>query len=1001
MPPTQWRRIDQLFHEALECAPELRVDFLKQACKGDQALFREVESLLSSHEQAGSFIENSPSDIAAQFLAEERHERLPGGKLGQNEIGAENPVPERESLIGRQIGHYQIVARIGAGGMGEVYRATDTRLNRTVAVKVLSSHLSLRPDLRKRFEREAKAISNLNHPHICTLHDIGQAEGFDYLVMEYLEGETLAKRLKKGPLPTEQLLGIAIDIATALDQAHRKGVVHRDLKPGNIMLTKTGAKLLDFGLAKQGGSRPPDGERSPFGDGLPHSESLTEEGLVLGTLEYMAPEQVEGKEIDARSDIFAFGVVLYEMVTGKKAFEGDSKASLAAAILTSDPPPIKTIQPLTPPALERVVKRCLAKDPEDRWQTARDLMLELKWIAEAGVTISTTAAGGETAGLKSIPRGRGRKLLYGALVVSFLAAAIVSAISYLRPARAPTRAIISEISPPENTQFEFSPPVFSPDGRTLAFPAVDGSGKHMLWVRSLDSPLAKPLAGTEGGYQPFWSPDSRSLGFFANAKLKTLELSTGDVAEVTNVSVIGCAGASWSRQGTLLFVPELGKGLYQVAVSGGNPVSVLKPDFIKYIHFVNPKFLPDGKHFLYSAYAPSPFGGLYFASLDGKENRLLLKDIGSATYASGFLLYVRSTALLAQAFDPERGQLRGDPHPLAEKVPSDGYAAGLFDVSENGVLIYQAGTSRGEAQLTWFDRTGKELDVGEKQGLFYCVRLSPDGAKLALSASDLWVDDLARGVHMRLTNDPEIGKGSPVWSPDGSRLLFAITGGKARRGIYQKHSNGVGDEALLLPEESSDPHVWPTSWSPDGRFILFVRGMEYSPERCSLWVLPLAGDRKPHLFVQKAWDAQFSPDGRWLAYSSVESGKDEVYVVPFDAPEVLNSDQGAVTNPSGKWLISGGGGSYAKWRGDGKEIFYLTAGSQSSQMMTVEVDGKGDRFAAKKPRFLFNAQLPPDFASFDVTPDGKRFVVTTQKVSNTNAPLTLVENWTALLANKP
>ena len=685
------------------------------------------------------------------------------------------------------------------------------------------------------------------------------------------------------------------------------------------------------------------------------------------------------------------------MATGKKAFEGDSKASLAVAILTSDPPPITKIQPLTPPALERVVKRCLAKDPENRWQTARDLVLELKWIAENGGAIALTTTGVEAASLKSIATGRRREQLAWALVFVCLIAAIVSAVSYLRPARAPARAIISEIPPPDNTQFVFSPPVLSPDGRTLVFPAVDAGGTCMLWVRSLDSPVAKPLAGTEQGYQPFWSPDSRALGFFANEKLKTLELSTGDVDVVTtNVSVGGGAGGSWSRQGTLLFVPELGKGLYQVAASGGNPVNVFKPDFIKYIHFVNPKFLPDGKHFLYSAYAPDPFGGLYFASLDGKENRLLLKGIGHGIYASGSLLYVRGTTLVAQAFDPERGQLKGDPYPIAERVPQDGYAAGLFDVSENGMLIYHARTSRGEAQLTWFDRTGKELDVGEKRGSFYCVRLSPDGGKLASSASDLWIDDLARGVHMRLTNDPETGKGYLVWSPDGSRLLFAVVAGKARRGIYQKNSNGVGDEELLLPEESSDPHVWPTSWSPDGKFILFVRGHEYSPERCSLWILPLQGDPIPHLLV-KASGGQFSPDGRWVAYDSTESGKSEIYVVPFDANKVLKAGPGAGTNFDAKLQISSGGGWDAKWRRDGREIFYFGQGG----MMVVEVEGRRDHFEARKPQLLFKAQLPPDFASFDVTPDGKRFVVTTQKVSNTNAPLTLVQNWTALLPNKP
>lgn len=515
--------ISRIYVAALEVAEQDRPSFLEQVCQGDVELRSELESLLAYEARADGFIDRSAL-----------------------QIGAENLAAERKFLIGRQIGHYQIVARIGAGGMGEVYRATDTRLNRTVAIKILSAHLSLRPDLRKRFEREAKAISNLNHPHICTLHDIGQAEGFDYLVMEYLEGEALAKRLKKSPLPTEQLLRIAIEIAGALDQAHRKGVIHRDLKPGNIMLTKTGAKLLDFGLAKQSGSRSPDGEKSPMGDGLPHSKSLTEEGLILGTLEYMAPEQVEGKEADCRTDIFAFGLIMYEMATGRKAFEGDSKASLIAAILTSEPRSITMIQPMTPPALERVVKKCMSKDPDERWQSAGDLTSELKWIAEADGALPATAVG-----LKPISSGRRRELLYGVLAIVFLVAAIVSTVSYLRVVRTPTRAIIAEILPPEKTQFSFGVevggfPVLSPDGRTLAFPAVDESGKRMFWVRSLDAQTAQPLAGTEGGTLPFWSPDGLRLGFHSGGKLKALEVSGGPAKVLADSNG---PGVSWNREG--------------------------------------------------------------------------------------------------------------------------------------------------------------------------------------------------------------------------------------------------------------------------------------------------------------------------------------------------------------------------------------------------------------------------------------------------------------------
>src|SRR5262245_18642440 len=504
MTPERWQQVDKLFEQALEKEPDRRGPFLDEACVGDAELRQEVESLLAYDRQARQFINQPALQLAAEKVAS-----------------------EPPSLVGRKLGPYQIQSVLGAGGMGEVYKAKDTRLNRSVAIKGLPRYLSERADLRQRFEREARAIAGLNHPNICGLHDLGRGEGIDFLVMEYVEGETLSQRLRKGPLPTEQLLRTAVEIATALDQAHRQGVVHRDLKPGNIMLTKTGAKLLDFGLAKNQALSPL--VRSATGGqdaGKPaagtETKSLTEEGMILGTLEYMAPEQVEGKEMDARTDIFAFGVVLYEMATGKKAFEGDSKPSLTAAILTAEPPPIVTVQ-LTPAALDRVVRGCLAKDPEERWQTVRDLTRELKWIAEAG-GIPGEAAGAESAGLWSIARGRRRERLAWVLVMVLVAAAILSVERYLHQAGAPARAIFSDILPPEKTQFNFGweagGPTLSPDGTAVAFSAKDANGKTQLWIRSLDLLAARPLAGTEGGIFPFWSPQGRRLGFFADGKLK-------------------------------------------------------------------------------------------------------------------------------------------------------------------------------------------------------------------------------------------------------------------------------------------------------------------------------------------------------------------------------------------------------------------------------------------------------------------------------------------------
>jgi Tol biopolymer transport system component len=592
--------------------------------------------------------------------------------------------------------------------------------------------------------------------------------------------------------------------------------------------------------------------------------------------------------------------------------------------------------------------------------------------------------------------------LYGALAVAFLVAAIVSVVSYLRLARTPARAIISELEPPEKWQFNFAyvgPPALSPDGGTLAFPAVDASGKTMLWVRSLASLTAQPLAGTEGGSSPFWSPDGRSLGFFADGKLKTLAVLGGPAVEVADAPFH--RGGGWNREGALLFVPDAAKGLYQVAASGGAPVPVFKLDPSKSFDHRWPKYLPDGKHFLYHAHAvDAASSGTYFASLDGKENRLLVKGSNRATYASGYLLYLLDSTLMAQVFDPERGQLKGDAHPVATGILESERRYCIFDVSENGVLIYLGGYAGGERRITWFDRSGKELSTGDREkGRLDNIRLSPDGAKLAFNAGDpsydIWVDELARGVRIRLTNEPGTGH-NPTWSPDGSRILFSWSD-KLRQGIYQINSNGSGGKELLLAKETSGPIVWPADWSPDGRFILFGRGYTpLNPIQVEVWVLPLVGDRKPRLFFQNGYTGQFSPDGRWVAYTSEESGKVQIYVVPFDATKVLNTDPGSATSPSGKWQISTSGGYLARWRRDGKEIFYR---GPNNQMMAAEVDGTGNNFEVRKEQVLFRIG-PTVINEYDVTPDGNRFVMATQK-GNPNAPLTLVQNWTALLANKP
>ena len=889
---------------------------------------------------------------------------------------------------GSKLGPYEILSPLGAGGMGEVYRARDTRLDRTVAIKILPAQLSGDPARRQRFEREARAVASLNHPHICVLHDIGTQEGIDFLVLEYLEGETLAHRVERGAMPTSELLKIATEVSDALDKAHRQGVIHRDLKPANIMLTKSGAKLLDFGLAKP--------VATPAGAALTamatESRPLTAEGTIVGTFQYMAPEQLEGKESDARSDVFSFGAVLYEMATGKKAFEGKTTASVIAAVLASEPTPISTLQPMTPPALERVVKTCLAKDPDERFQSAHDLNLQLKWIAEAGSQAGVPAP--------VVRRGKSREKIAWALASVFLIAATMGVGAYLRLARSPAPAIVAEIPLPERARGFSGSLGVSPDGRSLAFRATDQAGKVTLWVRPLGALYAHPLEGTEDAARPFWSSDGRFIGFASEGKLKTIDVSGGPAEVVADAPVYG--GGTWNLKGTILFVPDVGKGLYQVAASGGTPVPVVPLDPSRFRLYSYPQFLPDGKHFLYLGVALDPRNsGIYFATLDGKQNRLVLGSDNRAIFASGFLLYGRGTALVGQPFDPESGQLKGEPRQVAERVSNVAPGSLVFGVSENGILAYQAAATTTGRQLSWFDRSGNKVGVTGEVGPYYDIRLSPDGSKLAFNVggrnSELYVGELGRGLPMRLTFDPDTDSGTPVWSPDGNEILFCrLIGGKAKPGIYEKPSNGAGVEELLLASDSPDLEVWPNDWSRNGRFILYSRGDLLSRTQEELWVLPLIGDRKPRLFLRNpsaVYDGQFSPDGRWVAYTSKESGQAEVYVAPFDSAQVMGSgDISTPLTPRGKWQISTSGGQFPRWRGDGKELFFLAA---DSRVMAGEVDGKGGSFQVGAVKPLFAAFAEDSAMPFDVSADGKRFLIVS--APEQSSAITLLINWPELL----
>ena len=882
---------------------------------------------------------------------------------------------------GTRLGPYEILASVGAGGMGEVYRARDTRLDRTVAVKVLPSHLSDNPEIRQRFDREARTISSLSHPHICALHDVGHQDGIDYLVMEFLEGETLTDRLSRGALPSEQVLRYGIEIADALDKAHRQGIVHRDLKPGNIMLTKSGVKLVDFGLAKLAAVSPTNSSVSILQTqaGL----NLTQEGTILGTFQYMAPEQLEGKEADARSDIFAFGAVLYEMATGQKAFSGKSQASLISSILSAEPPPVSSVAPMTPPALDRVVKTCLAKDPDDRWQTAHDVMLQLKWIAE----------GGSQAGLPApvVARRRGRERL--AWIVAAALAVSAGVLGYLelrRPRSAPA-VVRSNVLAPDKGSFTFvgqggGPVAVSPDGQQLAFVASEPGGKRQLWIRPLESLLARSLPETDGAAYPFWSPDSRSVGFFADGKLKKIEVGGGSPLSICDAP--DARGGSWNRDDVILFEPQFREPIHRVSATGGKPVPVTSFNASRRETTHRwPFFLPDGRRFLFfsgshSTSAQSDLDAIFVGSLDGGKPKLLVRARSNAAYASGHLLFVRHKTLLAQRFDPKTLSLSGDAAPIAENVQDDpGFFNAVFSVSQQGTLAYQeAGGTIGLSEVAWIDRSGKKIGTLGDPADYYDPRISPDGRRVAVvigDPGDIWIYDVARPARTRLTFAPG-SDNAPTWSPDGRRVAFS----SQRSGsgdLYVRAASGTGADELL---SSSKVVKVANSWFPDGRYLVYTAFPDAPGSKADLWLLSVA-DRKASPLVRTEFDevaGAFSSDGRWLAYASNESGRFEIYVKTF--PEL-----------GGNWQVSTAGGIEPRWRRDGKELFYLTT---DGKVMAVEVHTDA-AFEVSTPQALF--VTPFKNASgwrYDVTPDGQRFLVN-RPVDEESSPITLVQNWTTLL----
>jgi eukaryotic-like serine/threonine-protein kinase len=892
---------------------------------------------------------------------------------------------------GTKFGPYEIRSALGAGGMGEVYSALDTRLDRHVAIKVLAGHLSSSPELKQRLEREARAISALNHPSICQLYDIGSQDGIDFLVMEFLEGETLADRLRKGALPLNEILKIGIAMADALAVAHRQGIVHRDLKPGNIMLTKGGAKLMDFGLAKPLGlpaagpapSSAPSFTAAPTVSGPSPLSPLTAVGSVVGTIQYMSPEQIEGREADARSDIFAFGAVLYEMVTGNRPFQGKSQISVASSILEKDPEPLSVLKPETPAAFEHVVFACLQKNPEERFQTAHDLKLELQWIA-SGKSSAAAVATPATAPPTSF---RSERLAWLAALVIVTLAALAGGTFLLRPTQ-PPRVFRTFINPPEKAIFNLAgdsagPPVLSPDGASIAFTATGSDGKSLLYIRSTDSAEAHSLPGTEAAIFPFWSPDSHSLGFFANGKLKTIEVN-GGVPQAICDAQLGRGGA-WGENGAIVFSASPTSPLMRVGASGGAPAPLTTVDAAQHTSHRWPFFLPDGRHFLYLALnhdaSKSANDAIFYASVDGRENRPLLNAQSNAVYADGYLLYARGDQLMAQPFDPARGTLSGTPRAVAKGVMNDATTWHMdATASAAGVLIFASGGS-GDLQLVWLDRNGKQVGaVADAFPNLSFAALSPQGDRVALQCNmdsgltDIWVFDLARGVRTRLTFGPATNT-SPVWSPDGKWIAYASLRGKSYS-LFRKPSDGSGREELLM---AADLQVVASDWSRDGKSIFYWSG---SDDALGAWVLPLEGDRKPRKVLDRGSQSVLSPDGHWLAYTSTESGGVEVYVVGYGGAQ-------------GKWQVSVKGGAYPQWSADGKQLYYL---DPSFDVLTVPVRSIGGALQFGAAQTLIATWSAPT-VFYSVSPDGKRFLLD-QAPQQVSQSVTVISNFTAALNQK-
>jgi eukaryotic-like serine/threonine-protein kinase len=1004
----RWREIERIFHAARELSASARAEFLAKACAEDPALRERVEFLLAQAEQAGSFLETPAVEVAAEALAKEK-------KLSDPLKPAVEP--------GAMIAHYRLAEKIGEGGMGEVYRARDTKLGRDVALKILPQALAHDRQRMARFEREAQVLASLNHPNIAAIYGLEESNGIRALAMELVEGETLGERLRRprpltrpashdnpsppagrgekfnnltpspsgrgwpagpgeGPsLAIDDALPIARQIAEALEYAHERGVIHRDLKPANVKITPEGTvKVLDFGLAKMLNPQDSSAALDPA-DSPTLSMTATEKGMILGTAAYMSPEQAKGQQVDRRCDIWAFGCVLYEMLSGRKPFEGETISDVLASVIKSDPD-WTALPETTPQSIQKLIRRCLQKDVRQRLQAIGDARITLEEeLSGTGVSPVIEQHG---------PEGHATRPLRRALpwaVAIILAAALITVVFLWKFAEPTLQPVIRfTVAPPENAYMPYGGQMsLSPDGRRLAFVAQTApNAPTVLWVRSLDALTARPVQGTDGADWPFWSPDGNYVGFYAAGKLEKVAISGGQPQAMCDARG---NGATWSQNGVIVFTDN-GR-LYRVPETGGTPTLAAAPDPARHGEdYLLPQFLPDDRHFLFLIGSGSPSAGSWFSigigSLDSREIERLSHTDSNAFYSPpGYLLYMGGTTLMARPFDAKGLKFTGQAVPIAEGVemfPLDGYCN--FAVSQRGVLAYQIGASAPFGQMVWLNRKGQKLGTVGQPDIYTNPALSPDGTKLAVGRGepnkrDLWVYDLKRRTASRLTFNPADDL-TPVWSHDGSTIMFTSTR-RGQRDLYEKPANGLGKTQLVYASKDHAKNLM--DWSPDGRYALY--DTDSIPD---LWTLPLFGDRKPFPSVEGdfgATQARFSPDGRYIAYTSDESGQSEVYVQTF--PQHL-----------GKWEVSTSGGTGPMWRRDGNELFYLKL---DDTLMSVDVKTSAGEFQAGIPKPLFQAQLITGGwrNRYVISPDGQRFLMIVPASEAARTPITVVVNWPALL----